>query len=511
MAEKVLLIIVDGWGIARDKKVSAPDQAETPFLDKCLQEYPNCRVKASGVAVGLPEGLMGNSEVGHMHIGAGRVVEQDLLKINLAIKDKTLHKHKILHKYLKKAKKHKKQVHYMGLLSNGGIHSHIKHLEALCDIAAEHDISDLYIHAFTDGRDTDPKSGVRFISDLQKHLKKSAGRIATVTGRYYAMDRDNQWDRIKVAYDALVEGKGTRTDDISGTVKEKYSNNETDEFIKPIVATKENTDEPLATIQDGDMVLFFNFRADRGRQLTRALTQEEIRSEGMKPFDLDYITMTSYDADFKNIHVLFKKENLTKTLGEIISEAGLRQIRIAETQKYPHVTYFFSGGREKKFKGEERILVKSSDVATYDKKPEMSAREIKEEIIPRLKERDADFICLNFANLDMVGHTGDFEAAKLASEEVDKRTREVAETAVENDYTVIITSDHGNAEFMKNDDGSINTAHTNNCVHLIMMNGPEKVKLHDGKLSDIAPTILKIMDIEVPKEMTGCCLFKKCD
>ncbi len=509
MGRKVLLMILDGWGIAPDKDVSAPDNADTPFIDSCNKNCFKCRIKANGVAVGLPEGQMGNSEVGHIHIGAGRVVYQELVKINMAIKNKTLHNHELLLESLKRAKNNNKQVHFLGLVSDGGIHSHIDHIKALCDIAADSGIEKLFIHAFTDGRDTDPKSGTGFIKELQQHLNKTTGKIATVTGRYYAMDRDNQWDRIKLAYDALVYGKGTKTSDIIRTMKEKYEKDETDEFIKPIIKTGENSDEPLTTIQEDDMVLFFNFRTDRGRQLTEALTQRDMEKKGMKTLSLDYLTMTNYDDSFKGIKVIFKKKNLKNTLGEVISKAGKKQIRIAETQKYPHVTYFLSGGREKEFEGEERIMVKSSDVATYDQKPEMSAYEVKDKIIPKLKEQQTDFICLNFANLDMVGHTGVFEAAKKACEAVDECAKEVSETAVENGYTVIITADHGNSEYMINKDGSPNTAHTSNPVPLFMINGPENISLKDGKLTDLAPTILKLMDIEKPEEMTGEVLFEE--
>ena len=508
MSKKVLLMILDGWGIASDKEGSAPDQAHTPFIDSCYEKYPNCRIKANGVAVGLPEGQMGNSEVGHIHIGAGRVVYQELVKINMAIEDRTLHNHEVLLESLKKAKENNRQVHFMGLLSDGGIHSHINHLKALCDIAAKKGINNLFIHAFTDGRDTDPRSGTAFIKELQEHLDKTNGKIATVTGRYYAMDRDNQWDRIKVAYDALVEGKGTKTNDIIRTLKAKYEKDETDEFIKPIINTKDNPDEPLSTLQENDMVVFFNFRTDRGRQLTQALTQKNMADEGMHTIKLDYLTMTNYDDGFEGIKVIFKKDNLENTLGEVISNAGKKQIRISETQKYPHVTYFLSGGREEKFEGEERIMVKSSDISTYDKKPEMSAHEVKDEIIPKLREKETDFICLNFANLDMVGHTGVFEAAKKASEVVDECAKEVAEAAIENDYTVMITADHGNSEFMKNEDGSPNTAHTTNPVPLFLLNGPENIQLNNGKLTDLAPTILKLMDIEPPEEMSGEVLFE---
>ena len=501
-------MILDGWGIAPDKEGSAPFKAETPFIDSCYDKYPHCRIKASGLAVGLPEGHMGNSEVGHIHIGAGRVVYQELVKINIAIRNKTLHNHKILIDSLKKAKEEGRTIHFMGLVSDGGIHSHINHLKALCDIAADNKVEDLFIHAFTDGRDTDPESGVGFIEDLQEHLKKTTGKIATVTGRYYAMDRDKRWDRTKVAYDALVHGKGTGATDLIGTMKEKYEQNETDEFIKPVIRMKKNREEPLAVIREKDLVIFFNFRTDRGRQLTEVLTQTDMKDKGMETLDLEFVTFTSYDDTFKGIKVLFQNPDLKETLGEVISRAGRKQIRIAETQKYPHVTYFLSAGREEEFEGEERIMVKSSNVDTYDQKPEMSAYGIRDRIIPKLNEKKADFIALNFANLDMVGHTGVFEAAKEASRAVDECAKKVAEAAMENGYTVIITADHGNAEHMKNEDESPNTAHTANPVPLFMLNGPENIRLNNGKLTDIAPTILKLMNLDIPEKMTGSVLFE---
>ena len=509
MNRKVLLMILDGWGIATDRKASAPDQADTPFIDSCYEEHPNCVIKANGVAVGLPEGQMGNSEVGHIHIGAGRVVYQNLVKINVAIEDKTLHHHEILLEELRNARRNNKQVHFIGLLSDGGIHSHIHHLKALCDIARDHEITKLFIHAFTDGRDTDPRSGKGFIEEMQKHLEKSTGKIASVTGRYYAMDRDNQWNRIKVAYDALVKGKGTLTEDIIRTMKEKYEQGETDEFIRPIIMKKNGSEKPLATFREGDTVLFFNFRPDRARQLSKVLTQEDMKEKGMERIDLDFITMTPYDDTFKDIDTLFSKKNLENTLGELISEKEKKQLRIAETQKYPHVTYFFSGGREEPFDGEDRIMVKSSDISTYDKKPEMSAYEIKDKILPELEEKKYDLICLNFANLDMVGHTGVFEAAIKACEAVDDCAGKISDAAVRNDYVVIITADHGNSEYMINENGSPNTAHTSNPVPLFLINGPEDRNLEDGTLTDIAPTILSLMGIEIPEVMTGKNLLKE--
>ncbi len=512
MKKKVILMILDGWGIApeEEKETSAIAQANTPFMDKIWKEQPHTQLQTHGIAVGLPEGQMGNSEVGHINIGAGRVVYQNLVKINLAIKDANLNKNIILIDALYYAKKQRKKVHLMGLISNGGVHSHIDHLKALCSIKAEQDVHEVYIHAFTDGRDADPKSGIGFIENLQEHFQKTTGKLASIMGRYYAMDRGENWDRTAIAYGALVNGEA-ETKVIAKkwkeTVKKKYEEDETDEFLKPIVLTQ--GDEPIATINDGDVVICFNYRTDRSRQITEALTQKDFPEEHMKKLDLRYITMTRYDKTFKNIPVLFEEEDLNNTLGEVLSKKGKKQIRIAETIKYPHVTYFFNGGREKEFEGETRIMIDSPDVSTFDEKPEMSAEGIRDAIIPKLKEKAADFICLNFANPDMVGHSGDMEAAKKACETVDSCTEAVAQTALENGYAVIITADHGNADKMKNANGSPFTTHTTNPVPCILLGADKNIELSEGKLSDIAPTILSLMSIEASEEMTGNVLIHK--
>ncbi|MGK7393770.1 MAG: 2,3-bisphosphoglycerate-independent phosphoglycerate mutase [Candidatus Cyclobacteriaceae bacterium M3_2C_046] len=508
MNKKVILMILDGWGIASNPEVSAIDKANTPFVDSLYNKYPNSQLQTSGLSVGLPEGQMGNSEVGHMNIGAGRVVYQDIVKINIALKDKSLNKNVILLNAFDYAKKENKKVHLLGLLSDGGVHSHIDHLKGLCSIAKENNVENLFIHAFTDGRDTDPKSGVGYVNELQEHLDQSAGKIASIIGRYYAMDRDKRWERVKLAYDALVKGEGTLTDDLVAAMKKSYENEVTDEFIKPIIK-KGQDGKPLATIEEGDVVLVFNFRTDRGRQITMALSQQDFPEQDMHKMNLKYVTMTKYDNTFKGVDVLFEKDNLNNTLGEILSKAGKKQIRIAETEKYPHVTFFFSGGREKEFDGEKRILCSSPKVPTYDLQPEMSAEEIRDSIIPELKNKETDFICLNFANPDMVGHTGVFEAAVKACETVDQCAKTVVEAALENDYTTIIIADHGNSDFMINDDGSPNTAHTTNPVPCFLVDNNYKEAIKNGKLGDLAPTILSLMGVEIPEEMTGTILIPK--
>ncbi|WP_439882326.1 2,3-bisphosphoglycerate-independent phosphoglycerate mutase [Pontibacter sp. MBLB2868] len=512
MAKKILLMILDGWGISKEGEegVSAIAQANTPFMDKVWKEQPHCRLHAHGVDVGLPEGQMGNSEVGHINIGAGRVVYQELMKINLAIEDRSLHKNKLLLDNLAYARQHNRKVHYMGLVSDGGIHAHIAHLEALCTIAREQEVKELYVHAFTDGRDADPKSGIGFLEDLEGHLQKTTGKLASITGRYYAMDRGRNWGRTAIAYQALVNGKADTyvvADAWQEAVLKKYKNGETDEFIKPIVLTEQG--KPVATIQEGDVVVCFNFRTDRARQITEALTQRDFPEFQMHTLKLHYLTMTRYDETYKNVGVLFERENLKNTLGEVLAKAGKKQLRIAESIKYPHVTYFFNGGQEKEFKGEERILVDSPDVATFDEKPEMSAAGIRDAVIPELKQQAYDFVCLNFANADMVGHTGDMQAAIIACETVDSCTQAVAEAALEAGYAVIILADHGNAEKMKNPDGSPFTAHTSNPVPCILLGAGKGVKLNDGRLGDVAPTILSLMHIPVPEEMTGRVLIEK--
>ena len=495
-------MILDGWGIAANKKVSAVDQARTPYYHQLLQKYPHSQLDASGLAVGLPAGQMGNSEVGHMNIGAGRVVYQDLVRINKAVEEKELDHNPVLVDALRYAKENNKALHLMGLLSDGGVHSHIIHLKGLCSIAGNAGLSNVFVHAFMDGRDTDPKSGQGFLEDLQRHMQKSTGAVASVIGRYYAMDRDKRWERVKLAYDLLVNGTGEKSNDPVKAVKASYDAGVTDEFIKPIVIT-DASGKPKATIREGDVVICFNFRTDRGREITQVLTQQDFPDHGMKKMKLYYVTMANYDDTFKDVKVIFDKDNLENTLGEVLARAGRKQIRIAETEKYPHVTFFFSGGREEPFSGESRILCPSPKVATYDLKPEMSAADIRDKIIPELEKKSADFICLNFANPDMVGHTGIFEAAVKACETVDQCNQAVTEVARKNGYSIIIIADHGNSELMINDDGTPNTAHTTNPVPCILVDDAYKGSIHNGKLGDLAPTILTMMGVPIPKEMTG--------
>ena len=502
MNKKVILIILDGWGLASNKDVSAIDQANTPFIDSLYGKYPHSKLEASGLAVGLPEGQMGNSEVGHMNIGAGRVVYQDLVKINNAVKDGSLGGNPALKEAIAYAKKNEKAVHLMGLLSDGGVHSHIDHLKGLCTVCADAGIEDVFIHAFTDGRDTDPNGGQNYLSDLQNHLQESRGTIASVTGRYYAMDRDNRWERVKLAYDAMVQGVGEKSQDVVASVKASYEAGVTDEFIKPIVMT-DAAGDPVSTIAEDDVVICFNFRTDRGRQITKALTQEDFPEQEMKKIPLYYVTMTNYDDTFKGVHVLFDKDNLENTLGEVLARNGKKQIRIAETEKYPHVTFFFSGGREDEFEGESRLLCPSPKVATYDLKPEMSAEDIRDKIIPELQKKEADFICLNFANPDMVGHTGVFSAAVKACETADRCAEAVVDAARSNGYSSIIIADHGNSDIMINPDGSPHTAHTTNLVPCILVDDHFDGTIKDGKLGDLAPTICQMIGIPIPAEMTG--------
>ncbi|WP_436514398.1 2,3-bisphosphoglycerate-independent phosphoglycerate mutase [Ekhidna sp. To15] len=496
MNKKVILLILDGWGIAKDKNVSAIDKAHTPFMDQMFSKHPHSTLEASGLAVGLPEGQMGNSEVGHMNIGAGRVVYQDLVKISNAVNDKSIADNAVLKQAISYATENDKPIHLIGLLSDGGVHSHIDHLKGLLSTFAEKDFQDVYVHAFTDGRDTDPKGGVEYLRDLQHHMAESTGTLATITGRYYAMDRDNRWERVKLAYDALVKGEGKMVQDPLRAMEESYMADITDEFVEPIVCAD-------AKIKDGDVVLCFNFRTDRGRQITQTLTQQDFPDQGMKKLDLHYVTMTNYDDSFEGVRVMYDKDNLEMTLGEVLEKSNKKQIRIAETEKYPHVTFFFSGGREKPFDGEKRILCPSPKVATYDLQPEMSASDIRDKIIPELKEKSADFICLNFANPDMVGHTGDFEAAVKACETVDQCAEAVVKTAFDNNYLSIIIADHGNSDMMINPDGTPNTAHTTNLVPFIVVDKDFNGELKSGKLGDLAPTILEAMGIEIPAEMTG--------
>jgi len=508
MDKKVLLVILDGWGIATNPAVSAIAKARTPFIDAVLAKYPATTLQASGEAVGLPQGQMGNSEVGHMNIGAGRVVYQDLVRINKAIAEQQLGAMPALAKAFVYARENNKPVHLIGLLSDGGVHSHIDHLKALCTVASQQELQQVYVHAFTDGRDTDPKGGVKYIQQLQQHLQYTTGTIASVVGRYYAMDRDNRWERVKLAYDLLVKGKGTPSQDLLRSVEASYHEGVTDEFIKPIVQVND-AGQPVATIQDGDVVICFNFRTDRGREITQTLTQRDFPEQDMHRLRLRYITMTNYDDTFEGVEAIFEKDNLNNTLGEVIAKAGKKQIRIAETEKYPHVTFFFSGGREAQFEGESRLLCPSPKVATYDLMPEMSAYDIRDVIVPELENKSADFICLNFANPDMVGHTGVFEAAVKACEVVDQCAEKVITTALANDYDVLVIADHGNADCMINEDGTPNTAHTTNLVPCVLLSNHFTGTLHPGKLGDLAPTILELMGIAQPAEMTGVSLIDK--
>ena len=488
-------MILDGWGTSPDPKVSAIDNANTPYIDSLYTNYPNAALRTDGLNVGLPEGQMGNSEVGHMNLGAGRIVYQELTRINLAVKNNTLKDEKVLVDAFDYAKKNKKKVHFLGLLSDGGVHSHISHLKGLLTAANDNGLEDVYVHAFTDGRDVDPKSGIGYVQDLQEHMSKTVGKIATVTGRYYAMDRDNRWERVKLAYDVIVNGVGVPTENITKSLQTNYDNDVTDEFIKPLVAAKNGT------VDADDVIIFFNFRTDRGRELTNMLSQNDFPEYNTKKLPLYYVTMTNYDDSFKGIHIVFNKDNITDTLGEILSKAGKKQIRIAETEKYPHVTFFFSGGQEAPFDGESRILRNSPKVATYDLKPEMSAYELTDALVEDLKKQEADFICLNFANGDMVGHTGIMEAAIKACEAVDICVKNVIETGLANGYSTILIADHGNCETMINPDGSPNTAHTTNPVPIILID-PELKQIHDGVLGDVAPTILKMIGVEQPASMT---------
>ena len=500
MNKKVILMILDGWGKSPDPKVSAIDNATIPFINSLYTKYPSAQLRTDGLNVGLPEGQMGNSEVGHMNLGAGRIVYQDLAKINLAVQNKTMNQEKPLLDAFQYAKDHNKKVHFLGLVSNGGVHSHTSHLYGLLDAAKDFGVQKVFVHAFTDGRDVDPKSAALDIANLENHMKDSNAKIATIIGRYYAMDRDKRWERVKLAYDVLVENEGTPSTNAVESILNSYAENVTDEFLQPIVMVDANG-VPLAKIEEDDVVIFFNFRTDRGRELTEVLSQKDLHEFNMHKMNLYYVTMTNYDDTYQNVHVIYDKDNLTETLGEILEKAGKTQIRIAETEKYPHVTFFFSGGREIPFEGETRILKNSPKVATYDLQPEMSAFELKDALIPELKKGEVDFVCLNFANGDMVGHTGVMAAAIKACEAVDACVKEVVEAALENNYTTIIIADHGNCETMINPDGSPNTAHTTNPVPIILVDKELKT-IHDGVLGDIAPTILELMGVTKPEVMT---------
>lgn len=494
-------MILDGWGKSPDPKVSAIDNANVPFINSLYKNYPNAQLRTDGLNVGLPEGQMGNSEVGHMNLGAGRIVYQDLAKINLAVANNTLATEQVLIDAFTYAKKQNKKVHLLGLVSDGGVHSHTSHLRGLIDASQEYGLEKVYIHAFTDGRDVDPKSGKKYIQDLENYISKTPVKIASIIGRYYAMDRDKRWERVKLAYDLLVHATGTGTSDLVASIEASYNNNITDEFIAPLVHV-DNNGNPIAAIEEDDVVIFFNFRTDRGRELTEALSQQDFHEQNMHKLNLYYVTLTNYDETYQNVKVVYNKDNITETLGEVLEKANKTQIRIAETEKYPHVTFFFSGGREEPFIGESRILKNSPKVATYDLQPEMSAFELAEALVPEIEKGEVDFVCLNFANGDMVGHTGVMSAAIKACEAVDQCVEKVITAALANNYTTIVIADHGNCETMINPDGSPNTAHTTNPVPIILVD-KELKKIENGVLGDIAPTILELMGIEKPEAMTS--------
>ena len=505
MSKKAILAILDGWGMGTNPEVSAIEKANTPFIDSCYHKFPHTQLEASGLPVGLPDGQMGNSEVGHMNLGAGRVVYQNLVKLNMAVENGNLAKEPVIQKAFEYAKANGKKVHFIGLVSNGGVHSHIKHLEGLLTAASENGLKEnVFVHAFTDGRDCDPHSGKVFVEEILKHMENTTGKLASIVGRYYAMDRDKRWERVKLAYDVIVNAVGKETHDPLAAIQESYDEGVTDEFIKPIVILGENN-APVAKIENDDVVFCFNFRTDRGREITEVLTQKDYPDFGMQKLNLYYVTMTNYEKTFQNVNVVYDDEVLQETMGEVLEKNGKTQIRVAETEKYPHVTFFFSGGREVPFEGEKRILCPSpKDVPTYDLKPEMSAYDITENILPELENETADFICLNFANTDMVGHTGVFEAAVKAAETVDKCIEKVATTAYNHGYAVFILADHGNSDFMINPDGTPNTQHSTNLVPFIVMDKDKTWGLKPlGKLGDVAPTILTVMGVPLPEKMTG--------
>lgn len=502
-------MILDGWGETQNPDVSAVYQADTPFLDSCYKRYPNALLNTTGLAVGLPEGQMGNSEVGHINIGAGRVVYQNLAKINMAVKNNTLVDEPVLQAAFAEARKPGKKLHFIGLLSDGGVHSHIDHLKGLLSAAEASGLSDnIFVHAFSDGRDCDPKSGKGFVEDITNYMQEGVGELACVIGRYYAMDRDRRWERVKVAYDAMVHAVGEHSSNLAESIQKAYDEDITDEFLLPIINLNSEM-KPMAVIEEGDVVISFNFRTDRPRQITEALFLQPFPEQDMAPLDVYFVTMTQYDEKFERCHVIYREETLQNTLGEVLEAHHKKQIRIAETEKYPHVTFFFSGGREEPFNGEKRILCPSpKDVPTYDLKPEMAAYDIRDKIIPELQKGEADFVCLNFANADMVGHTGDFEAAMKACEVVDHCAESVANMALENGYSVCIIADHGNSDVMKNEDGSPNTQHSTNPVPMFFLS-KTAVNVKDGVLGDLAPSILKYMDVPIPEEMKGNIIIEK--
>ena len=496
---RVLLMILDGWGKSKNPKTSAIDNADTQFIDSLYEKYPNANLKTDGIEVGLPDGQMGNSEVGHLNLGAGRIVYQELSRINMSIEDGSFKSKKVLTDAFEYAERTKKKVHLMGLISSGGVHSHYDHLYELINISEIYN-SKVFIHGFTDGRDVDPKSSINDLKNLEKYIQDKNCELASIIGRYYSMDRDNRWERTKLAYDLICKGKGKKVSSFVDEIKSSYNNNCTDEFLMPMIKTDSNNN-PIGVVSEGDVIIFFNFRTDRGRQLTRVMTQSDFNEFETNNERYHFVTMTNYDSSFKGINVVFQNKDLRNTLGEVLEKNNKTQLRIAETEKYPHVTFFFSGGREKPFNFEKRILKDSPKVATYDMKPEMSAFEITEELILEIENKTNDFICLNYANGDMVGHTGSFEAAVKACETIDKCVKKVITSCIKSDYTVLLISDHGNCDMMLNEDGSPNTAHTKNLVPLILINSEYK-SISDGILADIAPTILKIMNIEIPSEMT---------
>jgi 2,3-bisphosphoglycerate-independent phosphoglycerate mutase len=501
MNKKVILMILDGWGHSPDPKVSAIDHANTPFIDSLYKKFSNAELRTDGLNVGLPEGQMGNSEVGHINLGAGRIVYQELTRINLAVQNNTFINETVLKDAFQYAKTNQKNVHFLGLLSDGGVHSHTSHLKGLITAAENYNLDNVFIHAFTDGRDVDPKSGINYVKDILKFTQNTKTKLASITGRYYAMDRDKRWERVKIAFDCLVNNKGILTQDPIEAIENSYHNHITDEFIQPIVLTN-SYNQPLTKISEDDVVIFFNFRTDRGRELTEALSQKDFHEYNMYKMKLYYVTMTNYDETYQNIKVIYNKDNVTETLGEVLEKNNKKQIRIAETEKYPHVTFFFSGGRETPFIGESRILCPSPKVATYDLQPEMSAFELTNALLPEIEQENPDFVCLNFANGDMVGHTGSMPAAIKACEAVDTCVEKLIHTALQHHYTTLIIADHGNCETMINPDGTPNTAHTTNPVPILLIDNELK-NIKNGVLADVAPTILKLMGIEKPIAMTG--------
>jgi 2,3-bisphosphoglycerate-independent phosphoglycerate mutase len=506
--KRIILVIMDGWGLGKVASADAIQHANVPFTKSLYNKYPNSTLVTCGEAVGLPDGQMGNSEVGHLNLGAGRVVYQELQRINVAVRNGSFAKNEQLLAAIHYAVENSKRLHLLGLVSDGGVHSHINHLKAIVDVCKAEGLSNVFIHAFTDGRDCDPKSGLGFIKELQAHLDITVGKIASVSGRYYAMDRDKRWERVKLAYDAMVHGEGQKATDAVKAVENSYANNITDEFFQPTVMVNA-AENPIATIKDGDVAICFNFRTDRCREITEVLTQTDFPALGMKPLSLHYTTMTEYDQTYNHVNVIFNTDNLTNTLGEVLQQQGKKQIRIAETEKYPHVSFFFSGGREAPFNGEKRIMIPSPKVATYDLQPEMSAFEMTDAIVPEINNKTADFICLNYANADMVGHTGIWEAAIKAVETVDKCVERVVTAGLENGYAIFLTADHGNSDYMINEDGSPNTAHTLNLVPFFIIDKEWRGTIKPGKLGDIAPTILTMMQLPIPPEMTGEILIDK--